>query len=263
MLISAVTMPASKEAFQPRAHWAPDTPGRRLLYHLRLLGDLQTNTIYRDLKRELTGFAGNLLDVGCGNSPFRHLLDAARTTYQGVDIQTAADFGYRNPDTVYYDGQTLPFADNSFAGILCTEVLEHVPDPAPFVREVHRVLKPGGLALVTIPWSARFHYQPHDYHRYTPSMLRSLFAAFSRCEIRARGTDYTAIASKIVVIYARNLLGLKPRTSSNWLLIPVRLVGAVLAFPLLLLTLALGHAGILFGCGSDDDPLGYTIILRK
>ncbi len=131
---------------------------------MRLLGDLQTNSIRRDLAAALAGFRGHLLDVGCGNSPFRHLLDPAATQYQGVDVEAAAAFGYKNPDTVYYDGNVLPFPDASFDVVLCTEVLEHIAEPAGTIREMHRVLKPGGLLLLTIPWSARFHYQPFDYH---------------------------------------------------------------------------------------------------
>ncbi len=256
-------MSAPTEGFQPRVHWAPDTPLRRLLFTLRLAGDLQTNTIYRDLRRELAGVSGRLLDVGCGNSPFRHLLDPARTQYQGIDVEVAARFGYRNPDTVYYDGKTIPFADHSFDAVLCTEVMEHVPEAGPFVSELHRVLKPGGLAVVTIPWSARFHYQPHDYHRYSPSMLALIFASFRTCVVRPRGTDLSSIASKTVVAYARNLLRLRPVAAADWLLIPFRLLAALLAAPLLLIALALGHAGILFGLGSTDDPLGYTLVLKK
>jgi SAM-dependent methyltransferase len=257
-------VPAPAEGFQPRAHWAPDTPLRRLLFTVRLGADLQTNTIYRDLRRELAGFSGRLLDIGCGNSPFRHLLDPARTQYQGIDVEVASSFGYKNPDTIYYDGKVIPFPDDSFDAVLCTEVLEHVPDHGPFVREMHRVLKPGGLALVTLPWSARFHYQPHDYHRYTPTMLGLIFAAFRECTVRPRGTDFSSIASKSVVAYVRNLLRmLKPAAPAGWLLLPFRLAGAVLGLPYLVTALLLGHAGILFGLGSTDDPLGYTIVLRK
>ena len=256
-------MPPPAEGFQPRAHWAPDTPLRRLLFLLRLAADLQTNTIYRDLRAELAGFSGRLLDIGCGNSPFRPLLDPARTQYQGIDVERAASFGYRNPDTVYYDGKTIPFPDNSFDAALCTEVLEHVPEPGPFVSEMHRVLKPGGLAVVTLPWSARFHYQPYDYHRYTPTMLQQIFAPFRECSVRPRGTDFSSIASKTVVAYVRNLLRLKPAAPGAMLLIPFRLLAALLGLPFLAVALLLGHAGILFGLGSTDDPLGYTIVLKK
>jgi SAM-dependent methyltransferase len=255
---------APAESFRPRAHWLPDTPPRRALYELRLLGDLQTCSIRRDLAAALTGAAGRLLDVGCGNGPFRHLLDPAKISYQGVDVAEAAAFGYANPDVVYYDGHALPFPDAAFDLVLCTEVLEHIPDPAETIREMQRVLKPGGRLLLTIPWSARFHYQPHDYHRYTPSMLQRLFAAFSAVEIKPRGTDLSSIASKFVVLCARQVLGLlSPAGAAGWLVWPLRLLALLLLLPFLPWVLLFGHAGIRWGWGSADDPLGYTVVARK
>ena len=251
------------ESFQPRAHWAPTTPWRKFAFRLRLLVDLQTNTIHRDLIRELPKWKGRVLDIGCGNCPFRHLLDPQSTQYQGIDVNVAASFGYANPDVVYYDGKTIPFADESFDAVLCTEVLGHVLDPAPFIAELRRVLRTNGHAMITLPWSARFHYQPHDYHRYTPSMLTRLFANFTECSIRPRGTDFAAIASKVVVAYVRNLLALKPISPLTSIFIPVRLIIATITSPLLLVALGMGHAGILWGAGSSDDPLGYTIKLTK
>jgi len=259
--VSPVSSPP--EGFQPPAHWAPTTPVLRVLYQVRLLLDLQANTIERDLRALFTGFRGRLLDVGCGNSPYRHLLDPAVAQYQGVDVPAAKDFGYQNPDTVYYDGHALPFPDASFDAVLCTEVIEHIPDPTEIIREMHRVLKPGGKLIATIPWSARFHYQPYDYHRYTPSMLQPLFAAFAGTAITSRGTDLSTIASKIVVAYARNVLALRPRSLAGWLAWPLRVVLAVLLFPVLAVALLVGHAGIRWGLGSHDDPLGHTVVARK
>lgn len=251
------------EAFRPRTHWAPNTPFRRLVFHLRMVADLQTNSIYRSLRPLFKGFTGSILDIGCGNSPFRHVLDPARTKYQGIDVNEAASFGYRNPDTVYFDGETIPFADETFDAFWCTEVLEHVAEPAVLIREMHRVLKPGGLGFVTLPWSARFHYQPFDYHRYTPSMLSRLFAAFGECAVTPRGTDFSAIASKVVVAFVRNLMRVVPGRAREVGLIPVRIAIAVLGVPFLFSALLAGHCGILFGLGSSDDPLGYTVVLRK
>lgn len=254
---------ASRETFRPRAHWAPDTPLKRLGCHLRMVVDLQTRSIHRDLRRQLAGCKGRLLDVGCGNSPFRHLLDPQTTTYQGLDVAVAAEFGYTNPDVLYYDGSAMPFPDASFDTVLCTEVLEHVPDPAVLINEILRVLKPGGHLVLTIPWSARFHYQPHDYHRYTPSMLTRLFADFAALSIRARGTDFSAIASKWVVACARHVLALPPTSFRRCCALPFRLGFLACALPALVPLLALGHAGVCWSLGSTADPLGYTLTACK
>ena len=87
------------------------------------------------------------------------------------------------------------------------------------------------------------------------------FATFAL--ISSRGTDVSSIASKIVVCYIRNLLRIKPSDMKNCLFAPLRVLNALLGIPILLVALILGHCGILFGLGSMDDPLGYTIIVKK
>jgi len=229
----------------------------------RLIGDLQTNSIHRSLREPLGRLSGRILDVGCGNSPFRPLLNPLVTTYQGIDVKEAKSFGYCNPDTLYHDGKIMPFPDASFDGLLCTEVLEHIADPRQTIREMYRVLKPGACGYITIPWSARFHYQPFDYHRYTPSMLRVLFRDFTAADVFPRGTDLSSIASKVVVAYIRNLLCMKPSGPAPLLWLPFRLLVTLAGLPVLVGALILGHCGILFGLGSIDDPLGYTIVVKK
>jgi SAM-dependent methyltransferase len=69
----------------------------------------------------------------------------------------------------------LPFRDNTFGAIISLHVLEHVPRPWVVSAEFHRVLKPGGLAVVTVPYICEVHGFPHHYFNPTPFGLRSLF----------------------------------------------------------------------------------------
>ena len=78
-------------------------------------------------------------------------------------------------------GQPLPFADGVFDGAVCTEVLEHVPDPGFLLRELARVVRPGALAIVTVPFVFRYHPDPDDFVRFTPMGLGR--------ELRAAGFD--------------------------------------------------------------------------
>ena len=119
------------------------------------------------------------------------------------------------------------------------------------------MLWPGGSGVVTVPWSTRYHYIPYDYHRFTPSKLRSLFAAFSSVSIQPRGTDITAIVSKIIVAYLRLLV---PKQKA---LLLVSFIPAILLAPLIALCLIIGHLSLLLKVGSTDDPLGYTIWVHK
>jgi SAM-dependent methyltransferase len=172
-----------------------------------------------------------------------------------VDIARAGRFGYDEP-AVWFDGDTLPFASASVDHVLCTEVLEHVERPDQFVEELHRVLKPGGAALVTVPWSARYHYVPWDFHRFTPARLQTLFAPFSGILITPRGTDLTVIASKLIVAYAR--LCRSARTGG----IGAALLAVALS-PLIAASVLFGHITLKLSLGSADDPLGYTILASK
>jgi SAM-dependent methyltransferase len=201
-----------------------------------------------------------LLDVGCGDSPYRTIVESHQLDYVGVDIEEAGRFGYQRPGVVPYDGEHLPFPDASFDFVLCTEVLEHVAKPEILVGEMRRVLRSGGAGLVTVPWSARYHYIPWDFFRFTPSSLKTLFQDFSRAEIAARGTDLTAIASKVLVACLRAAPPQGGRPFERWF---KDIAGALVLAPVALPALVLGHASLKAGLGSSDDPLGYSIFLTK
>jgi SAM-dependent methyltransferase len=114
---------------------------------------------------------GRLLDVGCGGQRYR-LLFRNVDAYLGVDLPSnSAD--NRNLDA-FADGLHLPFPTAAFDTVLCTEVLEHVPEPLVLLTEVARVLCPGGLLILTTPQTWGLHEVPHDYYRYTEYGLRYL-----------------------------------------------------------------------------------------
>jgi len=220
-----------------------------------MLLDLQVLTVYRELRRRLPSYRGEVLDVGCGQSPYRFLLNQA-THYTGIDIVDAEKFDYVNSEVIPFDGQHIPFPDAHFDAVICTEVLEHVANYQQLVNEIHRVLKDGGEVIATVPWSARFHYIPYDFFRYTPSSLQLMFAGFSRAVITPRGTDISVIGSKIAIVWFRNVLPAQRRKllwSPLWLL----------ASPLLFIVIVIAQLATRFGVGSSDDPLGYSIVAVK
>jgi len=227
----------------------------RLRFAARLMLDLQVRSVHRHMRRFLPGLSGKVLDVGCGQGPYRHLL-GPDAKYVGMDFEGSSHFEYEGVnDVTYFDGKHIPLENGSIDHFICTEVLEHCPDPAVLVREIHRVLRPGGTGVVTVPWSARYHYIPHDYFRYTPAMLAILFADFGRVDVEPRGTDVAAITSKIIVLAFRPLLGGKRG--------PAALLGTALLTPLALVAASIGQASLALDFGSPDDPLGYTVWVTK
>ena len=116
---------------------------------------------------------GMILDVGCGEKPYANLF--AATEYIGIDIeQSGHDHTHSNID-MFYDGQHIPFEDNSIDSIICFEVLEHVFEPEIIIQEMYRVLKPGGKLMLTTPFIWNEHEIPYDYGRYTYFGLKHLF----------------------------------------------------------------------------------------
>jgi SAM-dependent methyltransferase len=114
---------------------------------------------------------GELLDVGCGVKPYRGLFSSSR--YIGLDIDSELT-RKRGIADVFYDGARFPLSDGEFQSVLCNQVLEHVFTPDAFLQEVHRVMRPGGKLLLTVPFLWDEHEQPFDYARYSSFGLRAL-----------------------------------------------------------------------------------------
>ncbi|MFZ6849237.1 class I SAM-dependent methyltransferase [Undibacterium sp. RuRC25W] len=247
----------ASEKFRPLALSAPVSLAGKLKFCARLFLDLQVATVYQSIREELKQAAGAVLDVGCGSSPYRFLFSAQHTSYTGLDIVDAEKFDYRNSDIVAFDGTHIPFPDASFDAVLCTEVLEHVQHYQTLVDEIHRVLKPGGHLIVTVPWSARFHYIPYDFFRYTPSSLAHMFKQFQCLRITPRGTDITSIIAKLLVIWFRNIAPIKGRFNV------LSFLCSVLCSPMIPILAIWGHASSFWQLGSSEDPLGYTVIAIK
>ena len=245
-----------KESFRPKAHKPPNSFIDSIRYTVRLMLDFQVVSVYRHVKPFLKKVKGNLLDLGCGESPYRFLVDEKCTKYFGVDIVDAGKFDYQRTDITHFDGKNIPFSNEYFNYVICTEVLEHIEDYQAVIDEVYRTLKIGGEALFTVPWSARYHYIPYDYFRYTPSLLQKIFSKFNKVEVIARGTDATVISSKIIVLFFRNLF---PDKTWQYIFSPFWLV----LTPLIFLMVVIGHLSLIGRLGSDLDPLGYTILLKK
>lgn len=225
-----------------------------LIQALQLFADLQVCTVRRDVKAWLAEQRGDLLEVGCGDRPYRALVPA-QCRYVGIDQRGTNDaFDMSaDPEVILYAGAVFPFADGAFDALFHTEVLEHVYAYREFLAECRRVMKPGGRMMFSVPFQARFHFAPHDYFRYTPSALRAMLgeAGFDEIEISPRGTDITVAAYKAVAVSLRWAFG--------------GLIGKLLFLltsPLTVLLLALAHLSILWRLGSNDDCLGYSVTAR-
>lgn len=259
------TLPRTNQLDAATENWRPPlfrpvvSRWGRISAAARRLLDLQAGSIWRDLSVLLPGARGLVLDVGCGAQPYRLLL-GADANYQGIDRgEAAGHLGYSVPDSIYYEGDRWPIADESIDTVLCTETLEHVPEPSAFLAEAGRCLKPGGRLLLTVPFAARWHYIPHDYWRFTPSGLERLLSAagFERIAVFARGNAVTVACYKTMALMLPFLLpqqkGLRKRIS-------LQAVG-LLTSPILVLLA--GIAALSLRGQGGSDCLGYTVVADK
>ena len=107
---------------------------------------------------------GFTLDVGCGQSP----------TADAFPNRIGVDVGPGNGVHAICDAHLSPFRNASFDNVICSEVLEHLHTPSDAISEVSRVLRSGGLFILTVPFTYPVHEAPCDYFRYTPYGLQKL-----------------------------------------------------------------------------------------
>ncbi len=203
------------------------------------------------LKHGLPHMKGDVLDVGSGRGPFHKAMgDSVRI----ISIDYNAK---RGPDALG-SCLALPFKDASFDSILCTEVLEHVPDPLQALMEIERVMRPGAHVYITAPMLWCLHYEPYDFFRFTKYGLRELV---TKSGLKVSGIE--PIGSIFSYVFTRfgeffyNLLNkifmIFPRTPRFFL---VLLVSWPVSMVLYLLALLLGPL-------AKKDVYSWSVVARK
>ena len=135
-------------------------------------GYLTRNRLLKGVAKYSPMLGGRLLDFGCGSKPYRSLFEVDE--YIGLDFENAGHPHLNEQIDVFYDGKRIPFPDSSFDSIFSSEVFEHVFNLPDVLTELNRVIKPGGLILVTCPFAICEHEVPNDFARYSSFGLRDL-----------------------------------------------------------------------------------------
>ncbi len=155
---------------------------------------LHTLMLEASLKKCGAYVKGMTLDVGCGRKPYEKTFFAGAGKYIGLDYLTD-----RSTPDVVGSATDIPLGDAGFDTIVSTEVLEHVPDPQKALREMYRVLKPGGYLILSTPMYWPRHEMPYDYFRYPYDGLLHLVkeSGFELVELYNRGHSYAFIGQVI------------------------------------------------------------------
>jgi SAM-dependent methyltransferase len=145
-----------------------------------------------------------VLDAGAGICPYRmHFVERGHH-YESADFgEVDKEYGHL---TYRCRLEAIPVADDKYNLVLLSQVLEHLPEPLQVLRELHRVLKPGGALWLTAPLYYREHEQPYDFYRYTRFGLGHLLtnAGFT-IERLEELEGYSATVSHQMALAARRL----------------------------------------------------------
>jgi SAM-dependent methyltransferase len=178
-----------------------------------------------------------ILDAGCGSG---RMLDelACYGRVSGIDVSDAAAEAARargHEDVRVGPLETLPWEDDTFDLVTAFDVIEHTPDDRGTLRELRRVTRPGGRALITVPAYQRL-FSAHDVvnHHYRRYARPSLLAAAREAGWAAGRTTYfnsVLLAPAAAVRLAQRRRRNEPKAGSDLALTPPRMNG-VLELPM-------------------------------
>lgn len=116
---------------------------------------------------------GRLLDLGCGSVPLFGMYKSLVTDVTCVDW-AGSRHGRDYLDLEHDLNLPLPLESHGYTAVLLSDLLEHIYDPRSLLSEVCRVLVPGGVVIIGVPFMYWIHEAPHDYFRYTEYALEKM-----------------------------------------------------------------------------------------
>jgi len=151
-----------------------------------------------------------LLDAGAGEMPYKKYFP--QTDYESCDFCKLDEYRYKVDFTC--DLQNIPRENETYDTILCTQVLEHVPEPQKVINEFHRILKKQGKLFLTVPQGWKLHQEPYHFFNYTSYGIKYIAekAGFKVIYIKEKGGYFKMMASRISYsspFYLKHLKGLK------------------------------------------------------
>ena len=190
------------------------------------------------------------LDIGGGDGKrYRQLFEHRGIKYQSLDI---------NPDLmpdIVSSAESLPFDNGKIEFILSSQMLEHVLNPLECLKEIFRVLKPGGYLLITVPQTNELHSEPFDFWRFTNfGMIHLLETVGFQIQASTSRGNYPIVICQMRI--RRWIDSFNPYQNSKFLLF---------LYPIsrLYLKISLRLDNIYTGRASQKHTLGWTFLAKK
>ncbi len=201
--------------------------------------------------------SGIVLDIGCADQEVKPYLDE-RKGYIGLDHYSTATHWYGSRPQIFGDAHDLPFPGSLIDCVLLLDVLEHLEQPERCLGEIYRVLKPGGLLIVQVPFLYPVHDKPQDYRRWTVFGLSRLLREhdFEIAEQETTGNPLETAALLLNIAMSKTVLQSMERKH------PMAILAVILP---ILVALMNGAAWFTSLVGPRDDmmPFSYLMICRK
>jgi SAM-dependent methyltransferase len=195
---------------------------------------------------------GMVVDLGCGTRPYENdILDTA-DYYIGVDWGNTMHGAHA--DVIADVAQPLPLRDHAADCVVAFDVLEHVAEPGRMLAESWRILQPGGMLMISVPFQWWVHEAPWDFYRYTRHGLEYLLgkAGFADVQVQATSGFWSMWVLKLNYQLVKLIRGPRPvRMLVRALLVPVWWLGQSAA----LLMDAAWH--------EEGETAGYFVVARK
>ncbi|MDQ1239427.1 MAG: hypothetical protein QG577_1613 [Thermodesulfobacteriota bacterium] len=158
--------------------------------------------------------ATNVLDLGGDRVAKRGAFNLSAINHH----VTYANLSPAKSPNVQCRAECVPFKADSFDVVICSEVLEHLLDPVIVLREIFRVLRSQGTALICVPFLNRIHADPFDYGRYTDYYWFQVLAAigFRDIAIESQGGFWTVLVEMVRYLICDKTMSWGPRRT--WLI---------------------------------------------
>lgn len=201
--------------------------------------------------------SGLIIDIGAGRQTVRPFLQE-NSQYIAIDYYDTSLNWYKHKPDLFADAQHLPLQSLKADTVLLLDVLEHLPRPTQAIAEIHRILKPQGILILSIPFLYPLHDEPLDFHRWTKYGIKQLAQQndfkIKHLTITGEPAETAAMLYNIALCKA-GLSWLQSKSMKSILLI---------TYPLLLPLLNI-MGWIVSKISPTDDfaPSGYMGILQK
>lgn len=212
---------------------------------------------------------GDLIDIGCGRMPYRKAIEPKVEKYIGLDHPSISKFYQpdKKPDILADITKKLPIKNSSFDTVLMLQVMEYLQDPQRAIDNIEKILKPGGVVIISSPFLYPLHDIPFDKIRLTDTFLKNVIqnSGLKIIKINIQGGFWGFWLQSLEIFLFKKIMdiikGKKDLTSLTQLAFLTVITPIIVIFANLAYLLFLGNKKE--SKYPNYFPLNYLIVARK